>query len=76
MAKIATVNVIGTSPFSSVGNGAVLINGPSAPQNVAENRGQTTSYTIGLVWNVVEDNGGTPVIDYAVWSDQSTGNYI
>ena len=30
-AKIATVNIIGTSPFSSVGNGAVLINGPSAP---------------------------------------------
>ena len=62
-------NFYGTSTESPVGNGAILVNGPSAPINVKEDRFKTTGYTIGLVWNEGTDDGGTPVIDYAVWGD-------
>jgi hypothetical protein len=39
-----------------------------------ENRLLTTGYTIGLTWVEGTDDGGTPVIDYAVWGDGGTGN--
>jgi hypothetical protein len=38
VAKVQTTNAVGTSAFSLGGNGATLINGPSAPLNLAENR--------------------------------------
>lgn len=69
IAKIKTVNVVGSSPYSFLGNGAVLLNGPSPPLNFQEVREQTTSFTIGLKWTEGDDNGGSPVLDYAVWSD-------
>ena len=50
LAKVRVLNIVGPSAFSFVGNGAVLLNGPSAPLNLAENRALTTSYTIGLTW--------------------------
>ncbi len=68
-AKIITVNVVGNSPYSNYGNGAILMNGPSEPTFFAENRAFTTSFTIGLTWMEPLDNGGAPIIDYAVWSD-------
>ncbi len=68
-AKFTVTNFYGTSPESPVGNGAILVNGPSAPLNVKEDRQKTTGYTIGLVWDEGTDDGGTPVIDYAVWGD-------
>jgi hypothetical protein len=68
-AKVLAINVVGPSPYSHVGNGAILLNGPSPPLNFAEDRSKTTSYTIGLTWTAPIDNGGAPIIDYAVWSD-------
>jgi hypothetical protein len=67
--KFTVTNIYGTSPISPVGNGATLVNGPTAPLNFAEDRTLTTGYTIGLVWDEGVDNGGTPVLDYAVWGD-------
>jgi hypothetical protein len=69
-------NVYGTSPASAAGNGAILVNGPSIPLNFMEDRSLTTGYTIGLQWIEGTDNGGTPVLDYAVWGDQATGVWI
>jgi hypothetical protein len=75
-AKFTVTNFYGTSPDSPVGNGATLVNGPSAPLNFAEDRSLTSGYTIGLTWDEGVDNGGTPVLDYAVWGDQATGTWI
>ena len=36
----------------------------------------TTSYAIGLVWGNVADNGGSAVIDYRVWFDQGSNDFI
>ena len=68
-AKIIVQNIYGSSLMSAAGNGAILINGPSTPINFAEDRQKTTSYTIGLIWEKGIDDGGTPVVDYAVWGD-------
>lgn len=67
--KITVTNIIGTSTLSAIGGGAILVNGPSAPVNFVEVRTITTAYTIGLQWQQGTDNGGTPVIDYAIWCD-------
>ena len=75
-AKIIVSNVIGSSPPSAAGNGASIQNGPSYPLNLAENRAWTTSYSIGLVWSDVADNGGSQVLDYRVWYDQGSNNFI
>lgn len=68
-AKIIVSNIIGSSPVSDAGNGAIIRNGPTYPLNLAENRDQTTSYSVGLVWGDVADDGGSQVIDYRVWYD-------
>jgi hypothetical protein len=44
--------------------------------NLAEDRALTTSYAIGLVWGDVADNGGSAVIDYRVWFDQGSNDFI
>ncbi len=75
-AKIIVSNVIGSSPASEAGNGATIQNGPTYPLGLAENRAWTTSYAIGLVWGDVADNGGSQVIDYRVWFDQGSNNFI
>ncbi len=50
-ARVAAINIVGTSSFSSAGNGAVITVSypPDAPINLA--RGQaTTKTTIVLTW--------------------------
>lgn len=69
-------NFYGTSPESVVGNGATLVNGPSVPLSFEEDRARTTGYTVGLSWVEGTDNGGTPVLDYAVWGDQAADDWI
>lgn len=68
-AKFEVTNVYGTSPTSASGNGATLINGPTEPLNLEEERSLTTGYTVGLKWTPPLDNGGMEVLDYAVWGD-------
>lgn len=75
-AQFTVTNFYGTSPMSPVGNGATLVNGPSPPLDLQEDRSKTTGYTIGLQWIEGTDNGGTEVLDYAVWGDQATGEFI
>lgn len=61
--------MVGPSPYSFTGNGAILLNGPLEPQNFAEDRSKTTAYTIGMTWTAPLDNGGAPILDYAIQYD-------
>jgi hypothetical protein len=36
----------------------------------------TSSTTIGLTWSQSTNNGGSAIIDYAVWCDQAIGNWV
>lgn len=49
---------------------------PDPPLSLANNLLVTTASNIGLTWSVGTNNGGTAVIDYQVWYDQSTGVWV
>lgn len=65
--KVAAINVVGSSEYSAVGNGAVILTIPDAPLSLADDVLVTTKSQIGMTWYQGVNNGGTPVIDYRVW---------
>jgi hypothetical protein len=46
---------------------------PSAPVGLAFNTAVTTASVIGLTWNNGVSTGGSPIIDYRIYYDQSIG---
>jgi hypothetical protein len=50
-AIVAAINIKGISPYSSEGNGAIILTNPDAPLNLADNPSLTSGSTIALVWN-------------------------
>jgi uncharacterized protein (AIM24 family) len=68
-AKITAFNSKGASQESAEGNGAVLLWGPSAPQNILLDADLTTRFNAAFTWEAPLDNRGTVVIDYQVWYD-------
>lgn len=46
---------------------------PSAPVGLAFDDAITTASVIGLTWNNGVSTGGSPIIDYRISYDQSTG---
>ena len=49
---------------------------PDAPINPMNNPSVTSNSVIGFTWSDGASNGGTPVIDYKITYDQSTGNFV
>jgi hypothetical protein len=58
--KITALNVIGSSPFSIVGNGAILAFStvPDKPKLLTRDELLTTTSRIGLNWSDGDSNGG------------------
>jgi hypothetical protein len=75
-AKIQAINAYGTSDESDPGNGAVILTNPDKPINLANDPSQTTGTQISLTWAEGIANGGAPVLDYKVWSDQAENIYV
>ena len=75
-AKVVAYNFYGYSAESLEGNGAVILTYPDAPVNVAETVEARSASTITFTWSEGAANGGTPVEDYRVTYDQSTGTYV
>lgn len=69
-------NIYGTSIDSVEDNGAYILTVPDAPINLANVVDQTLATQIGLVWEDGISDGGTPIIDYIIWTDQATGVYM
>lgn len=74
--KIIATNLYGDSALSEAGNGAMILLVPNTPINFANNPLVTNKTNIGLTWTDGSNNGGTPILDYRITYDQSTGNYI
>lgn len=76
IAKVSAQNSIGTSVESADGNGAFLRLSavPDAPILTHQSEA-TTKTQIGLVWQDAAFDGGQPVQEYRVWTDQSTGTW-
>jgi hypothetical protein len=51
------------------GNGAVILTVPDPPVNLDNVVDQTAATQIGLAWEDGFEPGGTPIIDYKIWSD-------
>ena len=61
---------------SDAGNGATILLVPSAPVNLADNIAVTDATQIGFTWQNGISTGGSPILDYKVSYDQSTGVYV
>lgn len=71
--KILATNAYGSSSYSAVGSGAIIVLVPDAPVNLLDNHTVTLQNQVGLVWQDGTSNGGTAIIDYQIWFDQGTG---
>lgn len=72
-AKVAATNFYGESEFSVQGNGGIVLLVPDAPINLLDNTAVTTAYVIGVTWEDGSSTGGSPILDYKITYDQSTG---
>ena len=70
------LNVYGESAESPVGNGAVILTVPSAPESFVENYSDRTATTLGFTWVDGESNGGSNIQDYTISYDQGSNNYV
>ena len=75
MAKVTATNLVGSSPVSEEGNGAVIVVFPDVPLNLRNDDTITNADQAGLLWEEGASNGGTPVLDYRVWLyDEASGS--
>jgi hypothetical protein len=74
--RVTATNIIGSSALSPLSNGAIILKNPDSPLRLVNNPTTTNAYRILVSWEQGLANGGTPVIDYRLWYDQGTGNYV
>jgi hypothetical protein len=68
-AKIAAINLMGSSSFSVAGNGAQITREPDPPTNIVKDTLVSNAITIGIIWDNGVESGGLDVLDYRVWYD-------
>lgn len=68
-AIITATNVYGESDPSSPGNGASILQVPSAPTDLVFDTEITTASVIGLQWGDGLSTGGSPILDYRISYD-------
>lgn len=76
IAIVTASNVYGEAIDSSAGNGASIVQVPSAPVGLAFDPAVSTASVIGLTWNSGASTGGAAIIDYRISYDQSTDNEV
>lgn len=57
------------------GNGAILVTIPDAPVNLQDETTITSHTQVGLTWEDGPSAGGSPIIDYRVFSSTDDVNY-
>lgn len=67
--KVVAINSYGESIESNAGNGAVILQVPSAPVGLTNINATNSSFTIRLSWMNGVSTGGTPIIDYRITYD-------
>ena len=74
--KVISVNFYGDSVQSSAGSGAVIQLVPDAPVSLTNDATVTSDTQIRFTWADGSSDGGAPVIDYTVFYDQGTNNFV
>ena len=75
-ANVIAVNHYGNAEASPDGGGARIVLVPDAPINLDNQADVTTREVIGLSFENGASNGGSPILDYRLWYDQSTDNWV
>lgn len=73
---VVAQNIYGDSTASAEGSGANIFLVPDAPINLADAPLITSSSQIGLGWEAGASSGGEPILDYRIYYDQSTDNWV
>jgi hypothetical protein len=74
-AKVNAINIVGSSNYSTPGNGAIILIQPDAPLNLTYNKSISGSTQIALLWSDGLMNGGSNVIDYRIWYMSGSSNF-
>jgi hypothetical protein len=74
--KVRAINDYGSSDLSEAGISDGMEFVPDAPVNLQDMVHITSDSVIGISWQEGASNGDSPVLDYRVTYDQSTGNYV
>ena len=61
-----SINLIGDSDVSNVGNGAIIATNPEAPTNLVKDHSLTTTDQVSFTWSAPEDDGGSTILSYSV----------
>lgn len=75
-AKIRATNIKGTSTESNAGNGAIILTEPDPPVSLQENTAFRTATTLQIQWTAGAADGGTNVLDYAVYASADGAAHI
>ena len=75
LASIVSYNQVGDSPYSDVGNGAMIQLSlvPDAPLNLTRSNATLNSTRISLNWQNGANNGNQPVLDYTLLALNQSG---
>ena len=68
--------MIGGSPISSSGKGAIIWIVPDAPVNLVNLPAITSAYQVGLSWQQGASTGGTAITEYVLSYDQGFNTYV
>jgi len=74
--KVIATNAYGDSEISQESNSDIIVLVPDPVINLINNPTITSDSVFGISWNVGPSDGGKDIIDYRIWYDQSTGNYV
>jgi len=75
-ANVIAVNHYGNADASPNGGGPRIVLVPDAPVNLDNQAGVTTREVIGLTFEDGASSGGTTILDYRLWYDQSTDDWV
>jgi hypothetical protein len=74
---VVSVNIYGESvPSATITGYVTLFVEPDAPVALANDPALTSDVQIAITWADPVNNGGTPILDYAVYFDQSSDDFV
>ena len=65
-ATVISINLLGDSDVSNVGNGAIIVTTPEAPTNLVKDHSLTTTNQVSFAWSAPEDDSGSSILGYSV----------
>ena len=74
--KVVAKNSYGDSAYSDTGFGSVMKTAPDAPFDLKNDITVTSESQIKFTWRAGMSNGGSQILDYTVYFDQGSNDFI